>query len=71
MLSMPTLLIWHLFQHRESWLSFYHRALNQNQDPGQLEPRVSSQNVEASHSHTSLRKMVQISDLIRFITEYV
>jgi hypothetical protein len=42
----------------ESWLSFHHGAFNQNQLQGK--PELSS-----------LRKMIQISDLFRFISEFV
>jgi hypothetical protein len=55
------------------WLSFHHRAFNQNPDPDQHQGRVPDrdQSQRQDLKQSSLRKVVEISDLFRFISEFV
>jgi hypothetical protein len=53
------------------WLSFHHRAFNQNPDQHQDEVRDPDQRQSRDLTQSSLRKVVEISDLFRFISEFV
>jgi hypothetical protein len=55
------------FCQTRSWLFFYHTYFNQNIDQETVRDREQSQNQERS----SLKKILEISDLFRFITEFV
>jgi hypothetical protein len=58
-------------QRLSQWLSFHHRAINQNPDQHQDGVRDRDQSQSQDLKRSSLRKVVEISDLFRFITEFV
>jgi hypothetical protein len=53
------------------WLSFHHRAFNQNSDQDQGRVPDQDQSPSQDLTQSSLRKVVEISDLFRFISEFV
>jgi hypothetical protein len=70
----------HYQQHRKPWLSFYHsvhhaekdqRPSTESQEGQNHPPSEGPSSVRTRAACSSLRRLVEISDVIRFVTEYM